>query len=41
VDAVHGSPSNVLGLSLPLLRRLLAELEVGVPDLWRRPDGPA
>jgi hypothetical protein len=24
----------VLGLSLPLLRRLLADLGVGVTDLW-------
>ncbi len=36
VDAVDGSPSNVLGLSLPLLRRMLAELDVSVTDLWRR-----
>jgi septum formation protein len=36
VDAVDGSPSNVLGLSLPLLRRMLAELGVPVQDLWRR-----
>jgi septum formation protein len=35
VDGIDGSPSNVLGLSLPLLRRLLAELDVALTDLWR------
>jgi septum formation protein len=37
VDAVDGAPSTVVGLSLPLVRRLLAELGVRVTDLW----GPA
>lgn len=35
VDGVDGDPSNVVGLSLPLLRRLLAELGVAVTSLWR------
>jgi septum formation protein len=34
VDGVDGDPANVVGLSLPLLRRLLAELGVGVYELW-------
>ncbi len=34
VEAVDGPPSNVVGLSLPLLRRLLVELGVSVADLW-------
>lgn len=34
VDRIEGDPSNVIGLSLPLLRRLLAALDVGVADLW-------
>jgi len=34
VDGVDGDPSNVVGLSLPLLRRLLAELGVAVTSLW-------
>jgi septum formation protein len=34
VDGVVGDPSNVVGLSLPLLRRLLGELDVSVHDLW-------
>lgn len=35
VDRVEGSPSNVLGLSMPLLRRLLAEFGVSITQLWR------
>ena len=34
VDAVEGSSGNVIGLSLPLLRTLLAELGVAITDLW-------
>ncbi|GAB3648428.1 Maf family protein [Streptomyces sparsus] len=34
VDGIDGDPSNVIGLSLPLLRRLLAELHVPLTDLW-------
>ena len=34
VDGIDGDPGNVLGLSLPLLRSLLAELGVAVTDLW-------
>jgi septum formation protein len=34
IDAVDGSPSNVLGVSLPLVRRMLGELGVHVADLW-------
>jgi septum formation protein len=36
VEAVHGSPSNVLGLSLPDLREMLFEVGVQVTDLWRK-----
>jgi septum formation protein len=35
VDGIEGDPSNVIGLSLPLLRHLLAQLGVGIIDLWR------
>ena len=35
VDGVDGDPGNVIGLSLPLLRALLARLGVAVTDLWR------
>lgn len=34
VDAIEGDPSNVIGLSLPLLRRLLGRLGVAVSELW-------
>jgi septum formation protein len=41
VDSIEGDPSNVLGLSLPLLRRMLASLGVTITDLWRKtPDPP-
>jgi septum formation protein len=35
VDGIDGDHGNVIGLSLPLLRRLLAELGVRITDLWR------
>ena len=35
VDGIDGDHGNVVGLSLPLLRRLLADLGVRVTDLWR------
>ena len=34
VDGVDGDPANVVGLSLPLLRGLLAEVGIAVTDLW-------
>jgi nucleoside triphosphate pyrophosphatase len=34
---IDGDPGNVLGLSLPLLRRLLAEAGVAITDLWAAP----
>lgn len=37
VEGVEGDPGNVIGLSLPLLRRLLAELAVPITSLWREP----
>ena len=36
VDGVDGDPSNVIGISLPLVRRLLAGVGIGVTDLWER-----
>lgn len=35
VDGIDGDPSSVIGISLPLTRRLLAEVGVSVVDLWR------
>jgi septum formation protein len=34
LDGIDGDAGNVIGLSLPLLRRLLAELDVQLTDLW-------
>ncbi|MGY1454456.1 nucleoside triphosphate pyrophosphatase [Streptomyces sp. SS8] len=34
VDGIEGDHGNVIGLSLPLLRRLLTELGVPVTELW-------
>ncbi|MEU6643788.1 nucleoside triphosphate pyrophosphatase [Saccharomonospora sp. NPDC046836] len=35
VEGIDGDPSSVIGISLPLTRRLLAEVGVSVTDLWR------
>lgn len=35
VTGIDGDPSNVIGLSLPLLRNMLADLGRSVTDLWR------
>lgn len=37
VDGIVGDPSNVIGLSLPLLRGLLAGLGLAVSELWADP----
>ena len=34
VESIDGAPSTVIGLSLPLLRALLAELGTPVTELW-------
>lgn len=34
VTGIDGDPGNVIGLSLPLLRDLLARLGVGIHELW-------
>lgn len=34
VERIDGDPSNVIGLSLPLTRRLLADLGIVWTDLW-------
>lgn len=41
VEGIEGDPSNVVGLSLPLTRRLLAEVGVPVTDLWTAGAGTA
>jgi nucleoside triphosphate pyrophosphatase len=37
VERIEGDHGTVVGLSLPLLRRLLAELGIAITDLWQRP----
>ncbi len=37
VEGVDGDPSSVVGISLPLTRRLLAEIGLTVTDLWTGP----
>lgn len=41
VEGVDGDPHNVVGLSLPLLRRLFQELDLSLVDLWQPGYGPA
>jgi septum formation protein len=35
IDEIHGDYSNVLGVSLPLLSRLLSDLGINIVELWR------
>jgi len=35
IDRIEGDPSNVIGVSLPLLRTLLARLGLPIAPLWR------
>ncbi|BCJ54029.1 hypothetical protein Asp14428_55040 [Actinoplanes sp. NBRC 14428] len=36
VERIEGDHGNVVGLSLPLLRRLLSSFGASVPTLWRK-----
>jgi septum formation protein len=36
VDGIDGDHGTVIGLSLPLLRTLLADLGIAITDLWAR-----
>jgi septum formation protein len=36
VERIEGDHHGVVGISLPLLRSLLAEIDVTIPDLWAR-----
>lgn len=40
IESVAGDPHNVIGVSLPLVRAMAADLGVGWPDLWtsRQPE---
>jgi septum formation protein len=37
IDAISGSPSNVIGLCLPTLARLARELGISIVQLWKAP----
>jgi septum formation protein len=34
VDSIDGDHNNVIGISIPLLRSLLLDLDITIPDLW-------
>jgi septum formation protein len=36
VERIEGDPGNVIGLSLPLLRKLLAEMDIPIIELWAK-----
>jgi septum formation protein len=36
VDSIDGDHNNVIGISVPLLRRLFLDLGVTIPELWRQ-----
>ncbi|AHI01325.1 Maf family protein [Kutzneria viridogrisea] len=40
VEGIDGDPSSVIGISLPLTRRLLAEVGVSVAELWKASPAP-
>ncbi|MEU5874985.1 nucleoside triphosphate pyrophosphatase [Glycomyces sp. NPDC047369] len=35
IDRIDGDPGTVIGLSMPLLRNMLGELEIALHQLWR------
>jgi len=41
VDRIEGDPANVIGLSLPLLREMLSDLNVRWTELWSAPLSPS
>ncbi len=40
IDRIEGDPSNVIGLSLPLLHRLLRSAGLSIADLWQESANP-
>jgi septum formation protein len=40
VESIDGDHGNVIGISLPLLRRLLGDLGVTIPELWAQYNSP-
>jgi len=39
VEGIEGVPSNVLGVSLPVVREMLHEAGISITDLWTNPGG--
>jgi septum formation protein len=39
ITGIEGDPHNVVGISLPLLRTMLADLGISWPSLWAAPPG--
>jgi septum formation protein len=37
IDGIDGDAGNVIGVSLPLLRRMLSDLDLTITDLWHTP----
>ncbi len=35
IEGIEGDPSNVIGLSLPLVRRMLSRAGLSIADLWK------
>jgi septum formation protein len=35
VESIDGNAGNVIGLCMPLLRQMLADLGLAITDLWR------
>jgi septum formation protein len=40
IDSIDGNYGTITGLSIPVLRRLLGQLGVGLVELWAAPGGP-
>ncbi len=38
IDGIDGDPSSVIGISLPLTRKLLADVGISVVSLWNSPE---
>ena len=35
IDAIEGDPSNVIGISLPLVKRMVRRSEMSISSLWQ------
>ena len=37
IDGIEGDPSNVIGISLPLVQRMVRRAGMSITELWRAP----